>query len=301
MVVDFPTPTFTASKMIDQINLTIGANFTVTRSLFNLSTPRMFYSYGVISEPSNTLVLGFGGWEGYQTPSNWTDLLIASHSATRLFYSGLAPLTAASSVSSAAFTKNGVIYTLLCGGYYDTIGIPVSSIIQFNHNTRIYTMTDLILSQARSDTAAVVFNNEYLLVIGGYTGLPQAPRSTAIDIFSLTNMTYLKRIDLKEGRNGPGVAVLGQYVYVAGGSFPSLMSINSVEVINTADWTVSYPRDSVSSYNGSAYLLSGSGGYGTAGIGVPGVAAFFAGGRNVQNLETATIDWFTCGNNVLSF
>jgi hypothetical protein len=97
-------------------------------------------------------------------------------------------------------------------------------------------------------------------------------------------------------------------IYVAGGSDQGRMvHRNSVEIINTIDWTISVPQDNASNvmYASSVpvYPMSGPGGYDTTGVAVQGDAVYFAGGRNTSNnsynnTAISIIDYFTCGNYV---
>ena len=213
----------------------------------------------VVNHPVQTqeqTVVVLGGYErwcwtynGYSTNSTFR---LNVDDDTKVWQAG--PSMNEARAYHAAVVCNGAVYAI--GGQnenaelLDTIEkIDVSDLLCPSSYEGIeknkWTTLDCRLSSKRCYLAAVAVHERFIVVAGGYHGIELSSVNILDTLSSESQCVMFCRNKLNIRRSGPGMAVIGQRIYVLGGQLGKEY-LNSVEYLEFHDWMGEEPKSQTS-------------------------------------------------------
>jgi hypothetical protein len=271
-------PVYTAA--IDRYQPRLGQKLPTLR---NLSSARQYLGFGTsgVAGPGIARPVVAGGYTSGQYLDLVEDTVGIENITLRRPRDGL--------VAISYVTAGNHMLTAFAGGGTSSAG-AVDDIDLLNATTgkMVLPLGGYTLSEARLMLCAVVTSDgKHVLYIGGRNATGYS--TTTIDVVDTATNGIIWVSHLITPRERCSAAAYGSFIYVAGGQTSLGNMLDTVEIIDTRDWSV---------FNHSLTLSNAS--TSMAAVSVPGLGAVFIGGYNaVDFLDTVTV--FSCGDGVINW
>ncbi len=271
-------PVYTAA--IDRYLPRLGQKLPTLR---NLSGPRQYLGFGTSGVAGGTGIarpVVAGGYTYGQYLGLVEDTAGVENATLRQPRDGL--------VAVSYVTAGNHTLTAFAGGATPTTSAVTDiDLLNATSGRLVLPLGGYTLSQARLMLCAVVTSDgRHVLYIGGRNATGYA--TDTIDVVDTQTNGIIWLAHLLTPRERCSAAAYGPYVYVAGGQANLSTMLDSVEIIDTRDWSV-FALSSAPLPNASTAM---------AAVSVPGVGAVFIGGFNAVDF-LATLVVYSCGDGII--